>query len=247
MAHMEADVAAIDPDSLPPARERIGLMEHCLAHLGAQGFIAPFLSLARSTGADQIMIFSYHADHASCLMSRNFVEESLGGRLAGEYLDRWYLQDPLYPRVMALEENALEIHRLRDVVARMSDDYRRRFYGVPNLRDKYCVIAMGAPLRIQMNLYWRSPMPECAPLVRLLGRVALMHFQRSAASDIPQALAVLSKRERDVCLGILAGKKAEIIAHELGIKPATVVTYRTRAYDKLGISSRGSLFAICRP
>lgn len=247
MSHMEEQQPIIDPDSLPPARARIGLMEECLAHLGEQGFIAPFLSLARSTGADQIMIFCYHADHASCLMSRNFVEETLGGKLAAEYLDRWYLQDPLYPRVMEMEENALELYRLCDVAGRMSEDYRRRFYGVPKLRDKYCAIAIGAPLRIQLNLYWRSPVPDCAALVRLLGRVALMHFQRATASDIPQALAVLSDRERNVCLGILAGKKAEIIAHELGISPATVVTYRARAYDKLGINSRGSLFAICRP
>lgn len=49
-----------------------------------------------------------------------------------------------------------------------------------------------------------------------------------------------------MCLGVLAGRKAEVIAHELGVAPTSVVTYRRRAYDKLGIASRGELFAICR-
>ncbi|MCY0151317.1 LuxR C-terminal-related transcriptional regulator [Hoeflea alexandrii] len=37
-----------------------------------------------------------------------------------------------------------------------------------------------------------------------------------------------------------------MIAGELGLSPATIVTYRRRAYGKLGISSRGDLFALCR-
>ena len=45
---------------------------------------------------------------------------------------------------------------------------------------------------------------------------------------------------------MLAGKKAEIIAEEIGIGPSGVVTYRQRAYQKLGISSRGQLLFISR-
>ncbi|MEX1663169.1 helix-turn-helix transcriptional regulator [Thioclava sp. 15-R06ZXC-3] len=45
---------------------------------------------------------------------------------------------------------------------------------------------------------------------------------------------------------LLAGKKAELIAGQLGVSPVTVTTYRKRAYDKLGIASRGALFALCR-
>ena len=49
-----------------------------------------------------------------------------------------------------------------------------------------------------------------------------------------------------MCQGILNGKKAEAIAGDLDVAPSTVVTYRKRAYAKLGIGARADLFAICR-
>jgi DNA-binding NarL/FixJ family response regulator len=49
-----------------------------------------------------------------------------------------------------------------------------------------------------------------------------------------------------VCEAVLAGKKSETIAHDLTIAPSSVVTYKKRAYDKLGICSRAQLFALCR-
>lgn len=57
---------------------------------------------------------------------------------------------------------------------------------------------------------------------------------------------MLSARERAVCLGILAGRKAELIAGDIDVAASTVVTYRKRAYAKLGINSRAALFAICQ-
>lgn len=232
-------------DNLPP--QTLQDLEACLAHLGTRAFVYPFLTLVGTTGADQIMIFAYHADRASCLMSCNFGHEPLGQRLAAEYLAGWYRRDPLFERVRNLDVGTMEQHRLADLAALIPAEYSRRFYDVPGLCDKRSVLVAGARLRIQVNLYWRQSAPDHDPLIALLARVALIHFEASQGSKVPQALAVLSDRERDVCLGILAGKKAEIIAHELGIKPATVVTYRSRAYEKLGIGSRGSLFAICRP
>jgi hypothetical protein len=40
------------------------------------------------------------------------------------------------------------------------------------------------------------------------GRLVLMHFDRPTQSDTSPPLATLSAREREVCLGILSGKKA---------------------------------------
>ena len=45
---------------------------------------------------------------------------------------------------------------------------------------------------------------------------------------------------------MLAGKKAEAIGYDLGIAASSIVTYRKRAYDKLGICSRAQLFDLCR-
>ena len=53
----------------------------------------------------------------------------------------------------------------------------------------------------------------------------------------------LTAREREVLFRILDGVTTERIAEDLHIRPTTVITYRTRAYEKLGVSSRRELFA----
>ena len=53
----------------------------------------------------------------------------------------------------------------------------------------------------------------------------------------------LTAREREVLFRILDGVTTERIAEDLQIRPTTVITYRTRAYEKLGVSSRRELFA----
>jgi DNA-binding CsgD family transcriptional regulator len=55
----------------------------------------------------------------------------------------------------------------------------------------------------------------------------------------------LAKRELDVVRGVLEGCTAVEIAEALGIKPASVVTYQKRAYQRLGVSNQRQLFALC--
>lgn len=52
---------------------------------------------------------------------------------------------------------------------------------------------------------------------------------------------VLTERERRVCALTMIGKTSGEIALALGIRPATVITYRRRAYERLGVSSAASL------
>ena len=59
-----------------------------------------------------------------------------------------------------------------------------------------------------------------------------------------QRFATLTGREKEVCLRILSGFSSEAIAAELGISLHSTLTYRKRAYERLGISSQSELFAI---
>jgi DNA-binding CsgD family transcriptional regulator len=52
----------------------------------------------------------------------------------------------------------------------------------------------------------------------------------------------LTARELDVCSRSLLGMTAEGTALDLDIKISSVVTYRKRAYARLGISSQAELF-----
>lgn len=54
----------------------------------------------------------------------------------------------------------------------------------------------------------------------------------------------LTVRELDVCARSLLGMTAEGTALELGVKQSSVVTYRKRAYARLGISSQSELFRL---
>jgi DNA-binding CsgD family transcriptional regulator len=54
----------------------------------------------------------------------------------------------------------------------------------------------------------------------------------------------LSRREREVCSRAAAGKTIEGTALDLHIRKTSVVTYRQRAYQKLGISRQNELVAL---
>lgn len=55
----------------------------------------------------------------------------------------------------------------------------------------------------------------------------------------------LTAREREVCERIVLGYTSIGIGLDLEITLSSVLTYRKRAYDKLGIGSQNELFALC--
>lgn len=68
-------------------------------------------------------------------------------------------------------------------------------------------------------------------------------YHDRVSDGIDALCSALAQRERQVILRILDGVTVEQIAGELGLKPTTVITYRSRAYEKLGIRSRRELFS----
>jgi DNA-binding CsgD family transcriptional regulator len=68
-------------------------------------------------------------------------------------------------------------------------------------------------------------------------------FSVSQSDGIEELCSRLTTRERQVIRRILDGATVERIAADLGLKPTTVITYRSRGYEKLGVSSRHELFA----
>lgn len=223
-------------------------VDRCLASLGTNAFAQIFCDFVETLGVDQIMVFSIEERHTTCLMSRHFGHMVLADELAAMYLDGWYIHDPLRPELLASSPGTITLRRFEDVAKNMDAAYRQKFFDAPGLLAKTTLLGVGSDLRLFVSLYQTgiATSPPDADLSRLVGRLALMHFEQQNQSDELSLLDVLSTRERAVCMGILAGQKAELIAAEIGVAPSTVVTYRKRAYSKLGINSRASLFAICR-
>ncbi|AZV78731.1 LuxR family transcriptional regulator [Parasedimentitalea marina] len=220
----------------------------CLARLGTDTFAQAFCDFVERLGTDQIMVFSIEKRQATCLMSRHFSQTALANELAAMYLDGWYRNDPLLPELLASSPGTVTLRSLDDVSKDMDAEYRQKFFDTPGLLTKTTLLGVGSDLRLFISLYQTgtSTAPLDPDLFVLVGRLALLHFEQQVGSDAPALLDVLSTRERTVCLGILAGQKTELIAANIGVAPSTVVTYRKRAYSKLGISSRASLFALCR-
>lgn len=224
------------------------LIEDCAAASGSDGFAARIVDLAGWTGVRQLMVFEMTGDAVTCLLSRNYERVRTGEVLAGRYMDGWFRMDPLLPELMRLPAGQTHVRRMDDIVAKMPPDYFDIFFSEPGLSGKTTVLAVGLSRRMMVNFYHGeagAPKPDEA-LLSLIARLVLNHHESHLPAGYPACLAALSERERQICLGVLGGKKAEMIAGELGLSPATIVTYRRRAYGKLGISSRGDPFALCR-
>jgi DNA-binding CsgD family transcriptional regulator len=222
--------------------------EACLAAGDRETFAACFLDLAEWIRADQLMVFDLAGAAPACLLSRNFGQRRLGGLLASRYVEDGYRRDPLLPALAAVPEGEIRLCRMADFEQEMAPDYRAAFFHRPGLAGKTALLAAGRKRRLIINFYHvRMPEAEDDDLLRLAARLLLIHFDVPGDAGYAAPLTGLSARERAVCLGILGGRKAEAIAADIGVSPATVVTYRRRAYEKLGINARAELFALCRP
>ena len=227
----------------------------CISSIGRDAFTEFFLEFVLQVGAAQVTAFSYEADMANCLLSRNFLSEERGGTLAAAYVDGWFREDPLFKRARAMEDGECAVVRLESLLPELDEKYGSMFFGAPGFRTKTAILLAQDSRRMILNLYLaRDPSSVSSialdsiptELYQLIGRMLATHFARLKPPGFPLPLAVLSERERQVCLGMLAGRKAEAIAENIGVSANSVVTYRQRAYQKLGISSRGQLFSICR-
>ena len=82
------------------------------------------------------------------------------------------------------------------------------------------------------NAMWQSLRREQPddPRIRLM-----------AALDRAAAKTALTKREREVCAAVLAGRSDKQIAEQYGISFTTVRTHLKHIYDKFGVSGRAQL------
>ena len=62
-----------------------------------------------------------------------------------------------------------------------------------------------------------------------------------ARAEIDSRIAALSNRERDVLVGLVAGRANKQIAYDLGISPRTVEIYRANLMNKMQAASLSEL------
>jgi len=79
----------------------------------------------------------------------------------------------------------------------------------------------------------------CALLLAFVEYQALVHYQLDSLPPLfpGESIDRLTRRERDVLLGIMRGDSDTEMAQSLGIEPTTVHTHRKRLYRRLGVHS----------
>lgn len=232
----------------------LGPLAGCVAELGTPAFYPPLLMLLHEQLlADQCMLFRYDDNDVQCLLSSNLQMSKRGRQLARAYIEEGYRDDPLQALWRERAVPGFALFYLDELRPEMSADYRRRFFDAVGLTDKVAVLVTDGDSRWCLNLYRRRGRPSFRAygcgigdgIGELLVRLLMQHYRASPQMQLEGPLAILSEREREVCSGILAGRKAEAIAADCDISANSVVTYRRRAYRKLGINSRAELFALC--
>ena len=80
-------------------------------------------------------------------------------------------------------------------------------------------------------------------VVKLLdGLLGLLGRQQVTEGD-ENALAMLTRREREICDRLCEGLSDKAIAADLGIGPATVRTHLDHVFEKFGLHGRAALVA----
>jgi DNA-binding CsgD family transcriptional regulator len=138
--------------------------------------------------------------------------------------------------------------------------YRKIFFNDSDIVDKCATAIWTGDTCFYVNFYRITSQGRFgdAERVRLrtiapaIGASVARHFQQAATPDQSLAalfakrapLSTLTPREREVCRNILLGLSSEAISQALGISLHSTLTYRKRAYQRLGISSQNELFGI---
>lgn len=241
-------------EALPSVITSIGYPEFSSKLFGAIQTVA---------GAEYITVFlSDRQSRAKLLVAENTGKPGECRKSATLYLERYWNFDPANtantrdrdnPRIWYLHIKAKELR---------SNEYRSACYHALGLAERFSLIQNRGEETMRVNLYYHPRLEgtricfeqviEYAPmLMATIWRhydcvVSLdrTHTFDTFKSRLESVAPSLPRRELEVCTLISAGLTSEGIAIELGIGVNTVLTYRKRAYARLGISSQNELMRL---
>lgn len=184
-------------------------------------------------------------------------------RVQRAYLGGLYRADPN----LAITEPSVVVRSLhRDAIS--DPAYRDLCYVRAGVLARLTVAVADGRRLVALNLYRRTAsgpfvrdeVERVQSLARFLAALAAKHvgmlgmlLRSRDRADRLAAFAArlhaldarLTRRELDVLARILLGMTSEGIALDLGVRLNTVLTYRKRAYARLGVCSQAELFSRC--
>lgn len=216
-------------------------------------------TLRRQAGVGHCMVFALtRMGAASCLLDAGNIPT--GSDLGAAYAGQFHESDPNRDALFEAEGGAPIM--LPSFAPRMyGARYRKIFFNDSDIVDKCATAIWTGDTCFYVNFYRitsqgrfgdaeRDRLQAIAPAI---GASVARHFHCAApppdrnlaalfATRAP--LSALTPREQGVCRRILLGLSSEAISQELGISLHSTLTYRKRAYQRLGISAQNELFGI---
>ncbi len=172
---------------------------------------------------------------------------------ADAYAQRFHRSDPTVAvRLSTVPGNGFVCRVPTETIGR--GEYRKLCFERPRFAEKICFGWQRADHALIISFYRKVGEPE--PDMARLGALAQLAITGLARqSRQPRALLLeielrlarahpnLTLREREVCARTLAGETARDISERLSLSVGTVLTYRQRAYQKLGCNKSNDLLA----
>lgn len=238
-----------------------------VGQIGQDGFWAALLTfLCRDVSFDSAVVVIFRTNQSPQVLHEADSAYD-GDELFQQYVSRFYLLDPFYflsqesfvPGLFCLDEIAPEYFR--------RTEYYQRYFSLNVFGDEvqymlplppYGVLSLslGSKRRFRdddlgfLHLYT----PWLLPILRI---AAEMHI--SSAGIVPdqgggleeelrhRSNGLLTDREVQTAILLLAGHSSKAIAAKLAISPETVKVHRRNLYDKLHVSSQAEIFALFVP
>lgn len=236
----------IDPDK---AAELLELRDPAL-------FSERLLEAAHSTsGIDELFAFRVDDTGAPLALASSSGLGDVAERTRA-YAQRFHRSDPAAAARLATPPGS-GFHLRVPAAAIELGAYRKLCFERPRFVEKICFGWRKADHALVVSFYQRhdGAEPDLAQL-GALAQLAITGLTRLSARPVQgprfveeverrlaSAHAVLTAREREVCARTLVGRTAREIGEELGIGIGTVLTYRQRAYQKLGMSRASNLLS----
>ena len=224
---------------------------------------------------DHCVVFTYSRDGVGHLFTHGKMADEVAQSLADDYVNRFHERDPMFARLSDTADAGCEHPVALNLRADYDPAYRSHFFDRADLIDKASTVGRLEDGGVLCNFYrmgasgpysqreWER-LEQVLPLVtglisahyQLVGQ-ALQHVDAGTRTSRTRSLVHtiigkrvrpfdrLTLREREVCERILLGYTSIGIGLDLNIAPSSVLTYRKRAYQKLGISSQNELFSLC--
>lgn len=254
----------------PVSRCRSGsnLLGNAIRAIGTESFSAALMRLAQHWfDAAQVVAFRVMpSTTVVTLIAENVTEgPARAWALANSYCASYHCRDP-HAGLLASTAGgpASTICRLISAADIPDPAYRQALFRQPRLTGKLSLLGHREEDILYINFYrglcrsglqvtdlqWLNENASLlfAMLDRHLGLGSTGPASRSAIASLICTVAgergaSLSNRELAVCTLIVAGLSMEGIALELAVSPNSAISYRRRAFQKLGIATQKELFA----